>query len=175
MSNLSIPQSIQLSVDDNEKVELAEIQAELNESRAQNDELEAQLLLYRQRLSRCESTSKAISQLDSDTTTWLTIGKMFVKNTRSEVETELEKELKMYQKKVSDLEVGNLPHSIQKQMFGIWMLFLFRLHIVGYWSTSICVSRDLIALLRNIGMIQAKRRKINRRAISPNHWQTDAH
>ena len=102
---MKVPQSIQLSVDDGEKVELQEIQNELNESRARNDELETQLSLYRQRLRRCQANGQTISQLDSDQTTWLTIGKMFVKYSRADVETEIEKELKMYQKKVSDLEV----------------------------------------------------------------------
>ena len=102
---MKIPQSIQLSVDDGEKIELKEIQNELNESRAQNDELEAQLSIYRQRLRRVENNKSTIGGLDSDTTTWLTIGKMFVRYSRQEVETEIEKELKLYQKKVSDLEV----------------------------------------------------------------------
>merc|ERR1712130_1087687 len=107
MGSIKIPQSIQLSVDDGEKIELKEIQTELNSSRAQNDDLEAQLTLYRQRLRRCENNGKAISQLDSNATTWLTIGKMFVKYSRNDVEAEVDKELKMYQKKVSDLETAH--------------------------------------------------------------------
>ena len=103
--SMKVPQSIQLSVDDAEKIELKEIQNELNESRARNDELEAQLTIYRQRLKRCENNGATISHLDSDAPTWLTIGKMFVKYSRNEVTKEIEKELKMYQKKVSDLEV----------------------------------------------------------------------
>ena len=135
MSNLKIPQSIQLSVDDTEKIELAEIQTELNESRAQNDQLEAELILYRQRLNRCQNTGKAIENLDGDSTTWLTIGKMFVKFSRSDVESEVEKELKTYQKKVSDLEVLiQSPfcileaRSVKDPFFGV-----FRPLIVGYW------------------------------------------
>ena len=103
--SMKIPQSIQLSVDDGEKIELKEIQNELNESRSQNDEIEAQLSIYRQRLKRVENNQSTIKQLDSDSTTWLTIGKMFVRYEREEVESEIEKELKTYQKRVSDLEV----------------------------------------------------------------------
>eukprot|EP00486_Rosalina_sp_Unknown_P016302 CAMPEP_0201582822 /NCGR_PEP_ID=MMETSP0190_2-20130828/91019_1 /ASSEMBLY_ACC=CAM_ASM_000263 /TAXON_ID=37353 /ORGANISM="Rosalina sp." /LENGTH=151 /DNA_ID=CAMNT_0048023541 /DNA_START=28 /DNA_END=483 /DNA_ORIENTATION=- len=105
--SMKIPQSIQLSVDDGEKIELKEIQGELNESRGRNDELEAQLSIYRQRLRRVENNKSTIGGLDSDTTTWLTIGKMFVRYSRQEVETEIEKELKLYQKKVSDLETAH--------------------------------------------------------------------
>merc|ERR1719229_406899 len=105
--SLNVPQSIQLSVDDGEKIELQEIQNELNESRGQNDELETQLALYRQRLNRCKANMQTIKKLDSDNTTWLTIGKMFVKYSRTDVETEIDKELKMYQKKVSDLETAH--------------------------------------------------------------------
>eukprot|EP01083_Nonionella_stella_P273598 928185_1 len=97
--SMKIPQSIQLSVDDTEKIELKEIQEELNESRARNDELEAQLSIYRQRLRRCENNGKTIGRLNTDATTWLTIGKMFVKYSRNDVEAEINKELKMYQKK----------------------------------------------------------------------------
>eukprot|EP00483_Globobulimina_turgida_P001210 UN01212 len=104
---MQVPQSIQLSVDDGEKVELKEIQADLNESRARNDELEALLLMYRKKLSRCENNGKTIGHLDSSATTWLTIGKMFVKYSRTDVEAEIEKELKTYQKKVSDLETAH--------------------------------------------------------------------
>eukprot|EP01083_Nonionella_stella_P305696 1067491_1 len=104
---MKIPQSIQLSVDDAEKVELKEIQEELNESRARNDELETQLALYRQRLRRCENNATTIGSLDSDATTWLTIGKMFVKYSRNEVGNEIDKELKTYQKRVSDLETAH--------------------------------------------------------------------
>ena len=103
--SMKVPQSIQLSVDDAEKIELKEIQEELNKSRTQNDELESQLAIYRQRLRRVENNANAIKSLESDATTWLTIGKMFVKYSRSDVEKEVEKDLLVFQKKVSDLEV----------------------------------------------------------------------
>mmetsp|Transcript_13410 Transcript_13410/g.20262 ORF Transcript_13410/g.20262 Transcript_13410/m.20262 type:complete len:147 (+) Transcript_13410:60-500(+) len=105
--SIKLPQSIQLSVDDGEKIELKEIQEELNESRSQNDELEAQLSIYRQRLKRVENNTATINRLSGDVTTWLTIGKMFVKYARKEVENEMDKELNMYQKKVSDLETAH--------------------------------------------------------------------
>ena len=103
---MKVPQSIQLSVDDAEKIELKEIQEELNKSRTQNDELESQLAIYRQRLRRVENNAKAINSLEADATTWLTIGKMFVKYSRADVEKEVDKDLVIFQKKVSDLEVG---------------------------------------------------------------------
>mmetsp|Transcript_57046 Transcript_57046/g.69674 ORF Transcript_57046/g.69674 Transcript_57046/m.69674 type:complete len:146 (-) Transcript_57046:27-464(-) len=99
------PQTVKLSLDENEKKELAELQAQLTIAQQTNDLISQNIGIQRRRLLNSKNNLDTIESLNSDTNTWLSVGKMFILQNRTQIKGFFNKQINNCDKKINDLEL----------------------------------------------------------------------
>lgn len=100
------PQTMELSVDENEKKELFELNSALELTQQQNAIIDKKIVVFKQREYRVRGNLAKIKENHSEDNLWMTVGKMFLKMERSEIIRDLNAEIEDYCKKISDLETS---------------------------------------------------------------------
>ncbi|ETO24449.1 exonuclease sbcC [Reticulomyxa filosa] len=118
--------TIQLSVDDIEKViymckakkkmsqkkesakqmqrELALLQQDLGRAKGQNEEIKLSLTRLKREKSRMSENLHNVKNLGDHNTCWVSVGKMFLKESKSVIVSTIEGDIEHVNKKISDLE-----------------------------------------------------------------------
>lgn len=104
--------SVQLSVDENEKLELKEIQQELQRTANQKETIDFTLVRNKKQNQILNEDLKTIKSLPKDSNTWISVGKMFLKRQHENVIKDIENEIKINVEKSKELE--NTAKKIQE-------------------------------------------------------------